>query len=727
MTTSAPSLTGRALGSLSLLLATTGPASLAMAANSHSHDGDSHEYETIVVTARHAEHDRPELPQSIQVIEAEELQMARLNSVEAMLEQLPGVEVSSQGSSSNTNVRIRGVGSLSKIGRNDDSVIVYVDNVPQSAGVSTLDIEHVEVFKGPQGTLFGRNSQAGAVNVITRQAAFHDERSLRAEVGQDNQRLIEGVYNTPLSDAVAVRIAGRFEGRDNPTLNENDGKPLTEPEQLSLRGKLRWELADEWTLALTAEHQRVRNYAFAYAMRPFGKQAVMDVPPGALDDDKDSDLWTLLLQGNLPMASLTATSAYYRADDKAWGAQYEGRIYNKILGFVPANGGIRSTENDEKFFNQELLLRSLPGSELNWSAGLHYYDQQQSSYQTGLMDDFFPLSPLNSDSRRRFDTTSVALFGELVYPLAEDWRVTLGGRQTRDKKRYRAEWHANAINPSPLRHNEERQSLTDSFFTGRVALQFDLDEDTLLYGSYSRGHKSGSYTETGTNIAMGLPEVPFKASDIDAIELGLKGVYREGDLRVNAALFFNDVADDHIFALSTTTFTLQGENLDTRTRGAELELDWHPMERLSLHGGLIYNDARMTAVPTSVGSQAEADNRVPDTARWQGSLALTHIQPLEWRLLGPVNLRTYLHYGYTGVRTVDPANSYELDAYHKVDMRLGLLRDELELYLWADNLLDQEIHLYGLYFAPFVPGGRGIKSGALARGRTFGLGVSYSF
>ncbi|MCY4210337.1 MAG: TonB-dependent receptor [Gammaproteobacteria bacterium] len=683
----------------------------------------------LVVTARRAPENVKDVPFTVNLIDFEEIRLNRLHSLDELFRQVPGVEFSTFGATSNgLNVRIRGVGAIAGASRDDTSVIIYVDDVPQPVGFSTigtLDMESVEVLKGPQGTLFGRNSEGGAVQIVTARPVFETAGYLRGEHGEDAQFRAVGMYNTAVTDNVAARLALSYEGEDSHILNFNTSTPLTTPRNLNARGKLRWDVNEEVSVEFSSTHVRTRNFAFVYSLYPQTEPPTMDAPPDTMDNDRDIDQWNLRVFADLGFADFTSVTAYSDSEDRSTGILYEGRVLRSgPVGFVPIDYGPVNNLFQRQFFNQELRLNSTRDSNVFWVAGVSFYDDS-SRYETfGFVDPFFfPAIPLNADlNERKFDTTSAAVFGEATYPIADKLAITGGVRYTWEQKDFAIAWMPNAFNPNPLRSVALDQDFEDYYLTGRVGLTYDFDDDVTVYGIYSRGYKGGGFAERGSNVARGLLDPPYKASKANSYEVGFKSTFGDGAIRVNGAAFFNDVADDHIFTFDFFTQITAPENFDTETIGFELELDWQVTDSLELQGAVNYTDAEIAGVPENSFAPVEEGNRIPNSPYWSASAALTHTHPLKLADGSGLTLRSRLSYGYSGARQATPANNLLFDRYHKLDLRIGIGNDRFELYLWGDNVLDEDI-----YTAGFGGGALGGASATIERGASFGGGASFDF
>lgn len=681
-------------------------------------------FDDIVVTARFVEEDINDVPFTVNVVDAEEIRLNRLLSLDDLFLSVPGVEITSFNDTSNANVRIRGVGAINKTSRDDSSVVIYIDGVPQPIGTSTLgtlDFESVEVLKGPQGTLFGRNSDAGAIQIVTSPAVFENGGYVRAEYGEEAQSRVEGAFNAAVSDKVALRVAGSYRSEDNHIINPNDSEPITTPTSLNARAKLRWDMSDSVALNLTSSHARLRDSPFIYSLHPQTDPPRMDAPPGAVDGDKDIDQWTMRVTANLGGFDFTSISAYDETENRSTGILYEGRLFLPRLGFVPANYGVVNNSFEREFFNQEFRLSSTGASDLFWVAGAHYYDDTSRSASFDYEDPFFfPFVALNADiNERDFNTTTNAVFGEITHPLTDRLEFTAGVRHTWEEKDFHIVWAPNRFNPNPLRFVELEQDLSDDYLTGRAALNLHAGERVSLYAIYSRGYKAGGFADRGANVTRGRLDPPYAPSKVNSYELGFKSGPGSGGVLLTGAVYLNDVKDDHIFTFNFFTQETAPENFDTETSGAELELDWRITNTLTLRSGLNYTKAEITGVPANSFARVPVGSRVPNSAHFSGSLALTHVQPLGSSRSGGLELRSHLNYNHLGERFADPANVLLFDAYDRVGLRIGFGKGPREIYFWGDNLLDEDIYMSGIVFND--------PASTIARGRRVGLGVSFGF
>ncbi len=685
--------------------------------------------DTLKVTARRAEESVKDIPFTISVIDGDAVEERGTTNLEDILMGTPGIGINSFGDSNGASMKIRGVGSLNRTGVDDSSVILYVDGMPHGVAdlsSQTLDTERVEVLKGPQGTLYGRNSEAGAINMVSRKPTDVPEGYVRGELGTGMHRLAEGAISGPIVDTLKGRLALRYTAHDLWVDNARTGDPLGKPEDVAVRGTLLWEPKDRTSLTVVGGHETKDEHISMMVLRPFGDNPAADYPVERARDTKESSRISAEATHALPFAEATLFSGYTHSKYEIQGPFYEGKLYNVLIGMAPDSNRMYTTHND--VFNQELRLSSRPEDDIFWVAGANYYRSDRNIYTRNSFDTFYPANAFNANIDRAFENESYALFGEMTLPVTDSLKLTAGLRQTWERKTYDAEWRANASNPSALRFSSDHQTLNDDYVTGRLALGYAVTPDISVHGVYARGYKSGGWSDFGSNIASGLPEDPYDAAIVDSYEVGVKSDLLDGALTINGALFWNITQDDHLMLFDTATFATQARNFDTESKGMELEATGRLGHGFTLGGALTYTDATITGVPAGDTSGVRLDNRVPDVAEWGWTLSLTHEMDLpDFLVFKAPMLVSTIRNQYVGERQADPENNFFFDPYHKLDVRLGLSTDNAEVYFRADNLLDERYELYGYYYPSMAPGRSDATIGGPARGRTFVVGAAYHF
>ena len=688
----------------------------------------------VVVRARLAEESIRDVPFSVDVVTGQAIDEQRQPSLQDALLSVPGVEINDGGGDTwNANIRIRGVGALQKVSGEDTLVGLSVDGVAMpisNLSATGFDLEHVEVLKGPQGTLFGSNSEAGTVNIITARPTREFESWFRTEIGTGRHRMVEGAISGPLSPTLSARLAVRGQAGDNGVRDYQSGQPIGRARDTGVRGTLLWTPWDSTRLTLTAQHDSLRGHPNLYVLRPYGDPPTMD--RGTIPWQNDSrrvDRVGATVEHDLGPMLLTSITGYVKADTWMMNIPYEGNAFRQLLGEVPQDAGYFVMANDETNLSQELRLSSRPRDSVFWVAGVNWqHADRHVDMPYGGFDSSYPGSTVNATTRRQIKTISRAVFGEVTVPVAERLKLTGGLRHTRDSKTYQASWQAAPGNPNPIRYAEDSGALEDSFTTGRVALSWALSDESNLYTVASRGYKSGGFNDSGTNVTMGLHDAPYRAARVNAFEVGFKHARKDGRLGLNGALFHARSKGDHLLFFDTMTFAMYAENVDTRSRGAELSGFWKPGGGLTLRAGLAWTDAKITGVPAESTTGAASGNRVPDSPKLAATLSAEHRQPLGALFGGAsLTLNSRVDARFAGNRSADPQNSFTLPGYNQVNLRLGISDASTEVYLWVSNLTNKRYDRMGYYYPAMYEGGQDAQLGSPSRGRLVGIGLSHYF
>jgi len=695
---------------LTLALAAQAPA--APPAWAEDADGDGMvALPAVTVTARRGEEKAKDIPFGLSVIGGEDVETGRMQNVDEALRNVTGVSINASGGPNDYNVRIRGVGSLYQMNMDDNSVVLNVDGVSMSSrnlSLGTLDVDQVEVLKGPQGTLFGRNSEAGAINITTRRPTREVEGYVRGEYGQQMQNLEEAAIGGPVTDSLGARIAIRRTGADYWVDNAQDGKPLTEMTDLAFRGSLLWDAGTGTNALLTAEGERAEGGINVLMLRPYGDHPALDLTPGTFDENrKNNGRYSLEVNHDLSGSRLTSVTALTTTNFIGWKA-YDNTLYKAFFS-IDGTDVVRDSAF-EQVYSQELRWSSLPGAPVFWVSGLNFSHAKRS-----FDSDYVTRGA--QQANRNFTTDSAGLFGEMTYPLTDALKVTGGLRHSWDWKDYDAEY-VTMLGA----HSMDSRRIYANYMTGRAGLSYAVTDITNLYGTVSRGYKSSGFNDYATQVAG---SVPYKPATVQTYELGFKSEPDRGPFTLNGALFLTRVKNDHMMSYNSATFVTSVLNADTESKGAELEGSWRFGNGFTLSSGVAYTYAEITSnAPGASGGDVAAGNRVPDVPRWSGNLALAYLNDVPHFLgLPEPGINARISYRLVGSRPADVQNHFDLDPYGKLDIHLGLMMGSGEVYLWGDNLLDDRYELYAIGDSNYA----GVTYGNLSRGRTVGLGTSYKF
>lgn len=543
---------------------------------------------SIVVTANKREQALEAVPASLQAFDAETLSATGIADLGDLQYLTPGLSITPFQSES--QLFIRGIGNNVNAPGLDPSNAVHLNNIylsrPALALVDFYDVERVEVLKGPQGTLYGRNATGGAVNIIT--AAPKDSFDASGSIGYGSFNAVraEGMVNVPFS-AGAVRLAGLYSVDDGYTDNLfAGGNRLDRTDVLALRGRVRFDLGPAWTVEAGVDYLRDRgNTGLALRNVPEFGGPYIGFPGNAtgardynLDGDVTGDQDALLgdvqitWQGdNLTFRSITGYLDYAIAQN----VDTDGTA-NPLEQLLQAT--------DTRTFTQEFQLASATGSQFQWIIGAFYLDER-----TDHASVFELAFDLGLDREALFDdvtatsTRSWAVFAEGTYDFGGGFSATVGARYTKEDK--------DAAILDNLFGKASSTAQSFDAFTPRLILAYTPTARSTLYASVARGFKSGGTSGLGGALNA------FDEETVTAYEAGYRAVFADGRARLNAAIFYNDYEGAQIFALDDTdvgAFVTIPVNIpQSRTAGFEFDGELAVTDSFSVRAGYTYLDTEI--------------------------------------------------------------------------------------------------------------------------------------
>jgi iron complex outermembrane receptor protein len=724
-----------------MLLATTALAGmlcpLAPPVQAQSRDAQVLQLDEITVTARRRDETLRDIPFAVDVQTRAQLDEKRSYDAPSALKDVAGVYIPGFGDRSTSFLIMRGVGPiLFPLGPDDSSVLTFVDGTPLPIGSSNanyLDLERVEVLKGPQSTLFGRNTTGGAVNLVP---ALPDETwkgYLRSEYGTQNHRILEGAVGGPLiKDKLGMRLAFRLRGIDGYVKNVV-GPDLGREQSATGRLTLRFTPTDRttWTLSGSADssdgvpvYYALKGDGFPIlAAQNLGREVTKNYAfQSKFEHRFDHFTFTSQTSYNAIRADLTYNGADFFLGNRVSGVPFSA------FGNIAGNYFDRNI--DQTRFTQELRLSSNPGDKLQWVAGAAYYRDEAKLFS---MRNVFLYGPAVSGFDNLHQaTTGQAVFGEVTYPVIDRLKLSLGGRYTREQKDYDGQFYSDGT-PGTVPVFVEAGKKDYNFWTGRASLAYDWTDKVTTFASVSRGYKSGGFGTFNSLMWAGVPRTPYDSSSILSYEIGGRGSFFDDRLKVSASLFYNDVSKEQILAYDLQNFAQKSLNLDTKSYGVELDASWRVNENWEIAGGITYTSTEITDVPAAAAAaQAglKKGNQLPQVPEWAGKASVTYRAPLGTlgiAAFGPANLLARVGYNYIGPRYSEAGNLAQLKPVHLLSARLGVEWEKGEAYLFGENLLDKRYVTFAQPYGNSVLTGGPVYGTVYARGATMGVGASLKF
>lgn len=747
----------RSSSSLSMAAAAvlTLEASAALAQAEQSAGEPSVQLEEIVVTAQRRSQNIQDTPLAVSAFSGATLKQSGVDSIGELAQVDPSLNIQRSAGVYLPFLRGIGNGAATAVG-NEASVPVYIDDVYytrlSSAYLAINSVERVEVLKGPQGTLFGRNSSGGAIQMFTRDPGMKPE--FRATVGYANYDTLSGqVYvAAPITDKVGFNFAvAASDQRDGWGRNQTTGKNVYTEKFATFRGKLLLRPTEPMSIKLAGFYVYQKGDIGFTQDRQKGTLGTSPPPvaagypnppvsiPSRADVGRFYD--TVLNFGQFQREEGYGGSA--RIDQElgfADAVSITAFRRSKGLGhydsdYSPQDFINYDLNNIDRQLTQEFQLKSTPASKISWIAGAYYLRSVQGYRPTAVYGDALntgvaPGAVQNLISRQVIK--SYAVYGQATVPLAERTNVTAGLRFTRDKVHGRGE--QNIVIPGagtiPLASGDYDQRKTFEKLTYKAALDHSFSDDVMAYASISRGYKSGTFN------TLPLDRPPAAAETVDAYEIGLKTELLDRRLRVNGAVFWNEIKNPQVLTIITTgnVSAIGLTNAEkARVRGAELSIDAAATDELRLRAAATYLDAEFTSFkqapyyfqPPGGGLappvlQSADGNSLPRVPNWRFDLGANYDVETS---VGKFTLDAGL--AHTGSFAWDADNIHRQKAVTLVNASIAFSPASAEwvaIRLWAKNIGD--VQYYSI--SQPVTGGAGTIAGA-ATPRTYGAELSLTF
>ncbi|MGE3149761.1 MAG: TonB-dependent receptor [Pseudorhodoplanes sp.] len=681
----------------------------------------------ITVTARKRPEAEKEVPISLTTIEGAQLQdLSKTRSNADLARSVPNFNFVDLGGQSSNLANIRGVGSFSPVSPDDTSVVFYVDEAPQSVyGIAPnlLDTERVEVLRGPQGTLFGRNAQGGAVNIISRLPTFDRSFSLTGEWGTKGYGLGEMIANSPLiPDILAGRVALRYSNVNGDVPNILLGGNDAATQVGAFRGSLLFTPTERTTVTFSGSYTKDDDTVPRWLLRGAADFPVSAVNPRN-DVDRENQNYNLKVRHDFGSMIFESISNFQRTTSFQVSDLTDSLVFSKLTGlpqafFSAAAADVANIGISENTWMQEMRLSAPKDSAVAWTTGLNFFRTEVAvdGNARSVMPVFATATGIRAND---FITNSYAAFGETTVPLIGALKGTLGLRATHEEKeasyRYRS-----VGTPGTVPSYAQDLGLTDDFVTGRAALSYDWTRDVMTYASVARGYVTGGFPANSVNNPLGKSEVPFAASTSWTYEAGFKSELFDHRAKLKGALFFNDVKNGHLFVFNVPAAAFTVATLDYQSWGGELEGAFRVAPGFELFGGIGVTKAELVDVPIGSATGAKDGGRVPNVAPLTANLGFQYqVSAASIGLAGDFFLRG--NYQFVGTRAADVANSFDLPSYGIVNGKLGWKGQNFDAYVFANNLFDERYEAFGQSFGPTT------QSVRVGQSRIVGIGATVKF
>lgn len=678
-------------------------------------------FEEITVTTRKREERLQDVPIAISAFTADLIERAGLMDVEDIARLTPGFTFTPLFGGDQSTPVIRGLSTT--IG--EPNVGFFVDGVYQSsrAAMDALlanSIERVEIAKGPQSALYGRNTFGGAINFVTKRPSNVLEGQLEATYGRANQIEINGTISGPIiEDKLFARVAGSHFERDGYFTNELTGEDLDDRKTSAFAGSLEAMPSDNLSVTLRVSYENTSNGDDPMRFAT-NNARVADPTGGSLPPT--FQLYEGILQSQ--RTGFAVTPGFFKRDNLNTSLVVDWDIGDYVLTSITGYNNLETKRDQDNDFearsirylnsridleeySQELRITSPATEFYRWMLGAYYYnldvDTRNSDRRAGIGEAIPGTPPFSSifspglDNVTSEKTENFAIFGELGVDITQDLTATFSGRYSWEEKQ------VSAVDTNPLTEasNTFQDKADFNNFTPRLTLDYHVTQDALLYASAARAVKSGGFNVVTVAGVIFDDERTYSPEKSWHYELGAKTAWFDNRLTLNLAGFYIRWKDQIVRAVGDSGALLNVNAGKTTSKGFEAELTARPADRLEISGGFAYTDSKYKDYffQSLIGlgfSPAEAQlsgTPLQYVSKYtaNGSIQYNHpiVNDIEWFGRADVSYQSKQS-------TVQPGGAYLADRT-LVNVRTGFETERYSLSFWVDNLFKEKAAIAGVF------------------------------
>ncbi|MCR8922816.1 TonB-dependent receptor [Dasania sp. GY-MA-18] len=689
--------------------------------------------EEVVVTARHKSESLQSTPVAVSAFSESLMKDANIAGLDDIAGRVPGFQMNAYNAAE-PELFMRGIGSDIESAGAAAAIGIYIDGVYISRGTGAtgdlFDLERVEVLRGPQGTLYGKNVVGGAVNFITKKPSLEgSEGSVEVTLGDYDLFETKAYYNTPLSDNVAAKVAGTTLVRDGYGKNRHTGNDVDDAERYSLRGQVLVQPNADLEIVLSADGShsngkpRVKHIAYSEGRNQAFISDDEREDFSSVDGFEKSRTEGLSLRAdwNTDAGTFTSITAYRQNDysiyeNAAAGLVDDSQVFDPWGD--PANNTVASPEElamlqpDDQWlslkdenshqFSQEFRFASNTGDKIHWQAGAFFMREDIARLESVdyWFDTQWGTTAGNVSNTTDNTTDSVAIFGQITYDLSDKLSVTTGLRWSEDEKDFSGSASGRRFDNWDNLHEDINGNRVASYnfktkdswdeWTPSLTVDYQATDDVFLYFAYAKGYKAGGYNGEGMEKEIEAI-TPFEPETAVNHEFGFKTQWLDNRIQVNGAIFLTDYEDIQnqvwVSTGENTPDNLQVLNGSGEAKGAELEFTVLVTEQFSIMGSYGYLDAKFTD-DLLVDDENLKGNDMRRSPEHSFNLATSY----DWQV-GDNTANFRIDYRYQDEYFFDNSNNplTQVDSEYSIDASLKLTSsdDSWSVKLWGKNLTDE--------------------------------------
>jgi iron complex outermembrane receptor protein len=715
-------------------------------AQSAAPPGDGGGLAEVVVTAQRRAESAQNVGIAMSVLSGQSLADKAITYVNDLQNAVPSLQVEPAFGSSQPQFRLRGIGFIDYTSNNTSPVGVSLDGVAFALPIQTqgqlFDIDRVEVLRGPQGTLYGRNTTGGEINFISNRPTQETHAGFSLEYGSHNEFNADGFVSGALADGLLGRLSVATQQGGAWQRNRLTGQSLGDKDKIAVRGQLQWDPAEAFDFRLGVHAAQDKSdgqglyllqpfkpgapgapiipadtsrYATGWALNPVFAKLIginADSKPGLDNSNNGADLTANIDFGGVKLTSITAYNKLIRREYGDWDA-------------TEFDDSDEYLNSDLNVFSQELRLASTGTAALQWVIGTFYSNEDlHENFYSDLTDRLGGIAVTTYGQ----SANSVGVFAQGNYQISDQFKVTLGVREDHETRELKDLNTAFLPGVPSLAGGALGGSITSNLPSGKFELDYTPIADTLIYGSISRGVKSGGFTAHNTLSAPAAD--PFEPEKLTAYEIGVKSDLTH-TLRVNASAFYYHYRDQQIlgkvFDDVSQSFIGRFVNADSRISGGEVDLQWRPLAALSVsqYAGFVegyYTSKLLNAPLDPTAPPVDYNGRPESIPKWSYGGDISYTWTLNaYSLTAESNYSfhdTYSQFFLLG------SDDFTIPKYWLANANLSLAPASgapWTVTLWGRNIFDKSYDITRNFFLPSS------EVAAAGEPATFGVRFTYKY
>ncbi len=614
----------------------------------------------MIVTAQKQEENVQEVPIAMSVFNEVTIQDRMMDTLMDIGKYTPGLELKSYGGSTYVSPTMRGI--YSDYSTMASTVGLFVDGVPVTGATgydeTLLDIERIEVLKGPQGTLYGKNTEVGAINVITKKPSNELQARATLELGEDNKRVLYAVVSGPIvKDKFYLGISAKHYEKDGFVENAFLNEPVNDREHNYGKVNLRWTPTDSLEVSFITSLVKYDDGG-----SPFNFSGVSDRKV-ASDMSGYNQSETLLgslsisydFNDSLSVSSITAYRDYNQKNAEDW--DFSSYDEYKFHNFA---------DSDYVTLSEELKL-NYTTDKIKALAGIFL---EVGDYDNNR---FFDTSWYNTEIAQETDLKSTGIFTHITYALTDKLAVLGGLRYDTDEKDYEDEY--------------ESISYDEDEISPKLGVTYNISDSMMTYVTFAKGYRAGGFNA----LTLGDYSKTFETETLYSYEIGTKGSLLDGRLTYDASIYYMDISDMQVDIYISPSEYIKDNAAEATSQGIELSVDYRIMDGLSVFAGFSYNDT--TFDKYNNGVEDLSGNNTTYAPEYDFTLGALYRSVNGFYASADIS-------GY-GDTYLDPQNEYKRAPYELVNMKIGYEAAHYDVYLYAKNIFDEvydDVGMFGGYY-----------------------------